>query len=127
MSDIWTPESRFRIWFEIEAHATDALAELGVVPKEAAAAIWEKGAFEVDRIDAIEAQVKHDVIAFLTNADEHVGEPARFMHQELPSSDLLDTCLAVQPARASDLPLDRSEEHPSIPQSLMRHSYTDFC
>src|SRR3546814_2026382 len=73
MSDIWTPESRFRIWFEIEAHATDALAELGVVPKEAAAAIWEKGAFEVDRIDAIEAEVKHDVIAFL-RSEEHTSE-----------------------------------------------------
>ncbi|MCM8729600.1 adenylosuccinate lyase [Hephaestia sp. GCM10023244] len=106
MSDIWTPESRFRIWFEIEAHATDALAELGVVPKEAARAIWEKGAFEVDRIDAIEAEVKHDVIAFLTNVAEHVGEPARFMHQGMTSSDVLDTCLAVQLARASDILID---------------------
>ncbi|RIA37762.1 adenylosuccinate lyase [Hephaestia caeni] len=106
MSDIWTPESRFRIWFEIEAHATDALAELGVVPKEAAKAIWEKGAFEVERIDAIEAEVKHDVIAFLTNVAEHVGEPARFMHQGMTSSDVLDTCLAVQLARASDILLD---------------------
>ena len=103
MTDIWTPETRFRIWFEIEAHATDALAELGVVPKEAAAAIWEKGAFEVDRIDAIEAEVKHDVIAFLTNVAEHVGEPARFMHQGMTSSDVLDTCLAVQLSRAADL------------------------
>jgi adenylosuccinate lyase len=103
MVKIWEPESRFQIWFEIEAHATDALAELGVVPREAAAAIWEKGAFEVDRIDAIEAEVKHDVIAFLTNVAEHVGEPARFMHQGMTSSDVLDTCLAVQLARASDL------------------------
>src|SRR5258706_2480622 len=103
MTAIWTPEARFRIWFEIEAHATDALADLGVVPKEAAAAIWEKGAFEVDRIDAIEAEVKHDVIAFLTNVAEHVGEPARFMHQGMTSSDVLDTCLAVQLGRASDL------------------------
>jgi len=103
MAAIWTPEARFRIWFEIEAHATDALAELGVVPREAAAAIWEKGAFEVERIDAIEAEVKHDVIAFLTNVAEHVGEPARFMHQGMTSSDVLDTCLAVQLARASDL------------------------
>jgi adenylosuccinate lyase len=100
---IWEPETRFRIWFEIEAHATDALAELGVVPKEAAKAIWEKGAFEVERIDAIEAEVKHDVIAFLTNVAEHVGEPARFMHQGMTSSDVLDTCLAVQLARASDI------------------------
>src|SRR3546814_7253037 len=103
MVAIWEPESKFRIWFEIEAHATDALAELGVVPKEAAAAIWEKGAFEVERIDAIEAEVKHDVIAFLTNVAEHVGEPARFMHQGMTSSDVLDTCLAVQLARASDI------------------------
>jgi adenylosuccinate lyase len=103
MVAIWTPESRFRIWFEIEAHATDALAELGVVPKEAAAAIWEKGAFEVDRIDEIERETKHDVIAFLTNVAEHVGEPARFLHQGMTSSDVLDTCLAVQLARASDI------------------------
>ena len=103
MVAIWEPESKFRIWFEIEAHATDALAELGVVPKEAAKAIWKKGAFEVDRIDAIEAEVKHDVIAFLTNVAEHVGEPARFMHQGMTSSDVLDTCLAVQLARATDI------------------------
>jgi adenylosuccinate lyase len=103
MVSIWEPETRFRIWFEIEAHATDALAELGVVPKEAAEAIWEKGAFEVERIDAIEAEVKHDVIAFLTNVAEHVGEPARFMHQGMTSSDVLDTCLAVQLVRAADL------------------------
>ena len=103
MTAIWAPETKFRIWFEIEAHATDALAELGVVPREAAQAIWEKGAFEVDRIDAIEAEVKHDVIAFLTNVAEHVGEPARFMHQGMTSSDVLDTCLAVQLARASDI------------------------
>jgi adenylosuccinate lyase len=103
MVNIWAPETKFQIWFEIEAHATDALAELGVVPKEAAAAIWEKGAFEVDRIDAIEAEVKHDVIAFLTNVAEHVGEPARFMHQGMTSSDVLDTCLAVQLARATDI------------------------
>ena len=103
MTAIWTPEARFRIWFEIEAHATDALAELGVVPKEAAAAIWERGAFQVDRIDEIERETKHDVIAFLTNVAEHVGPEARFMHQGMTSSDVLDTCLAVQLARASDL------------------------
>ena len=103
MVAIWTPEARFQIWFEIEAHATDALAELGVVPKEAAAAIWAKGAFEVERIDEIERETKHDVIAFLTNVAEHVGPEARFMHQGMTSSDVLDTCLAVQLARASDL------------------------
>ena len=103
MAAIWTPEARFRIWFEIEAHATDALAELGVVPKEAAQAIWERGRFEVERIDAIERETRHDVIAFLTNVAEHVGPEARFMHQGMTSSDVLDTCLAVQLARASDI------------------------
>src|SRR5438128_2365992 len=103
MTSIWAPETRFRIWFEIEAHAMDAMAELGVVPKEAAAAVWERGAFEVERIDAIEAEVKHDVIAFLTNVTEHVGPEARFLHQGMTSSDVLDTCLAVQLARASDI------------------------
>ena len=106
MVDIWSPQTRFRIWFEIEAHATDKLAELGVVPAEAAAAIWEKGrdaVFDVARIDAIEAEVKHDVIAFLTHLAEIVGPQARFVHQGMTSSDVLDTCLAVQLARASDL------------------------
>ncbi|MES2753068.1 MAG: adenylosuccinate lyase [Pseudomonadota bacterium] len=110
MTAIWAAETRFRIWFEIEAHATDALAELGVVPREAAAAIWEKGAFEVERIDAIERETKHDVIAFLTNVAEHVGEPARFLHQGMTSSDVLDTCLAVQLARASDILLADLDE-----------------
>ncbi|QAY75485.1 adenylosuccinate lyase [Sphingosinicella sp. BN140058] len=103
MTSIWAPETRFRIWFEIEAHALDAMAELGIVPKSAAEAVWAKGAFEVERIDAIEAEVKHDVIAFLTNVAEHVGPEARFLHQGMTSSDVLDTCLAVQLARASDL------------------------
>ena len=125
MTDIWTPESRFRIWFEIEAHATDALAELGVVPKEAAKAIWEKGAFEVERIDAIEAEVKHDVIAFLTNVAEHVGEPARFMHQGMTSSDVLDTCLAVQLARAADILLeDLDQLLAAIKHRAFEHKYT---
>ena len=106
MTAIWEPESKFQIWFEIEAHATDALAELGVVPKEAAAAIWAKGKFDVERIDEIEREVKHDVIAFLTNVAENVGEEARFMHQGMTSSDVLDTCLAVQLARASDILLE---------------------
>jgi adenylosuccinate lyase len=125
MTDIWTPETRFRIWFEIEAHATDALADLGVVPKEAAQAIWEKGAFEVERIDAIEAEVKHDVIAFLTNVAEHVGEPARFMHQGMTSSDVLDTCLAVQLARASDILLDDLDQLlAAIKRRALEHKYT---
>src|SRR3546814_4916776 len=103
MTAIWEPENRFRIWFEIEAHACDAQAELGVIPAEAAKAVWERGAFEVERIDAIEAEVKHDVIAFLTNLAEHVGPEARFVHQGMTSSDVLDTCLAVQLTRAADI------------------------
>ena len=103
MTAIWTPESKFRIWFEIEAHACDAQAELGVIPREAAKAVWERGAFEVERIDAIEAEVKHDVIAFLTNLAEHVGPEARFVHEGMTSSDVLDTCLAVQLTRAADI------------------------
>lgn len=106
MAAIWSPEARFRIWFEIEAHAADALAELGVVPKEAAAKIWELGGkaeFDIDRIDAIERDVKHDVIAFLTHLAEFIGPEARFVHQGMTSSDVLDTCLAVQLTRAADL------------------------
>ncbi|MEQ8816995.1 MAG: adenylosuccinate lyase [Thalassobaculum sp.] len=106
MAAIWAPEAKFRIWFEIEAHACDAQAELGVIPKEAAKAVWERGAFEVERIDAIEAEVKHDVIAFLTNLAEHVGPEARFVHQGMTSSDVLDTCLAVQLVRAADILID---------------------
>ena len=107
MTAIWSPETRFRIWFEIEAHATDALADLGVVPKSAAEALWRwwatNPAIDVEAIDAIEAVTKHDVIAFLTWVAEQVGDEARFMHQGMTSSDVLDTCLAVQLARASDL------------------------
>jgi adenylosuccinate lyase len=103
MANIWTDESKYQIWFEIEAHACDALAELGVIPKEAAATIWEKGKFEVSKIDEIEKVTKHDVIAFLTNVAEHVGPEARFLHQGMTSSDVLDTCLAVQLTRASDI------------------------
>jgi adenylosuccinate lyase len=106
MVDIWRPETRFRIWFEIEAHAADAMADLGIVPKQAAAAIWERGAFEVDRIDEIEREVKHDVIAFLTNVAEHVGDDARFLHQGMTSSDVLDTCFNVQLVRAADMLLE---------------------
>ena len=103
MAAIWEPENKFRIWLEIEAHACDAQAELGVIPKEAAQEVWEKGRFEVARIDEIERETKHDVIAFLTNVTEHVGEPARFLHQGMTSSDVLDTCLAVQLAQAGDI------------------------
>jgi adenylosuccinate lyase len=106
MTKIWEPENRFRIWFEIEAHATDAMAELGIVPKAAAKAVWAKGKFDIARIDEIERETKHDVIAFLTNLAEHVGEPARFVHQGMTSSDVLDTCLAVQLSQASDILLE---------------------
>ncbi|HRX36985.1 MAG TPA: adenylosuccinate lyase [Aestuariivirga sp.] len=109
MASIWEPATRFRIWFEIEAHATDALAELGVVPKEAAAKIWEMGRtaeFDVARIDEIEAVTKHDVIAFLTHLAEIVGPEARFVHQGMTSSDVLDTCFNVQLTRAADLLLE---------------------
>ncbi len=103
MVALWAPEAKFQIWFEIEAHACDAQAELGVIPKEAAAAVWDRGRFEVERIDAIEAEVKHDVIAFLTNLAEHVGPEARFVHQGMTSSDVLDTCFNLQLVRAADL------------------------
>jgi adenylosuccinate lyase len=106
MARIWAPETRFRIWFEIEAHAASAMAELGLIPKEAARTIWEKGAtakFDVARIDAIEREVKHDVIAFLTHLAEHLGPAARFVHMGLTSSDILDTAFNVQLVRAADL------------------------
>ncbi|WP_082467211.1 adenylosuccinate lyase [Sphingomonas sp. Leaf25] len=105
MSALWQPQARFRIWFEIEAHATDALADLGVVPRAAAEKIWamNDADFDVERIDEIEAETKHDVIAFLTHVSERTGPEARFLHQGMTSSDVLDTCLAVQLARASDI------------------------
>lgn len=103
MVGIWEPQTKFEIWFEIEAHACDAQAQLGVIPKEAAKAVWERGQFEIERIDEIERVTKHDVLAFLTNLGEYVGPEARFVHQGMTSSDVLDTCLAVQLTRASDL------------------------
>ena len=106
MASIWEPESKFQIWFEIEAHACDAMAELGIIPKEAARAVWERGGFDVARIDEIEREVKHDVIAFLTSLSEHVGEEARFIHQGMTSSDVLDTCFSVQLVRATDILLE---------------------
>ena len=109
MAAIWSPETRFRIWFEIEAHAADAMADLGIIPKEAAAKIWAKGKnakFDIARIDEIERETKHDVVAFLTHLAEIVGPEARFVHQGMTSSDVLDTCLNVQLVRAADL-LDR--------------------
>ncbi|MBV6656246.1 MAG: adenylosuccinate lyase [Devosiaceae bacterium] len=109
MVAIWSPETKFRIWFEIEAHACDAQAELGVIPKAAAEAVWERGGaatFNIDRIAAIERETKHDVIAFLTHLAEIVGPEARLVHQGMTSSDVLDTTLAVQLARATDILLD---------------------
>jgi adenylosuccinate lyase len=130
MTALWTPEARYRIWFEIEAHAADAMAAAGMVPPDAPAALWRwwatKPAIDVAAIDAIEAETKHDVIAFLTWVAAQVGEEARFLHQGMTSSDVLDTCLAVQLARASDLLIadidalqaalrTRAEEHKRTP------------
>ncbi|MBB3935264.1 adenylosuccinate lyase [Aureimonas phyllosphaerae] len=106
MVSVWSQETKFRIWFEIEAHACDALAEIGVIPKEAAKTIWEKGGaaqFDVDKIDEIERVTKHDVIAFLTHLAEFVGPDSRFIHQGMTSSDVLDTCFNVQLVRATDI------------------------
>tara|TARA_B100000214_G_scaffold216552_1_gene157319 strand:+ start:1326 stop:2618 length:1293 start_codon:yes stop_codon:yes gene_type:complete len=103
MTRIWEPENKFRIWFEIEAHACDAQANLGTIPEAAAKRVWERGKFDVERIDEIEAEVKHDVIAFLTNLAEYVGPEARFVHQGMTSSDVLDTCLSVQLCQAADI------------------------
>jgi adenylosuccinate lyase len=106
MTEIWSPQTRFRIWFEIEAHAADAMAKLGIVPKAAAKKIWDKGSkatFDIDRIEEIERETKHDVIAFLTHLAEIVGPEARFVHSGMTSSDVLDTCLNVQLVRAADI------------------------
>jgi adenylosuccinate lyase len=106
MADIWTPQTRFRIWFEIEAHAADAMVALGLIPAEAAKTIWDRGGkarFDIERIATIEREVKHDVIAFLTHLAEIVGPDARFIHRGLTSSDVLDTCFGVQLTRAADL------------------------
>ncbi|WP_374387618.1 adenylosuccinate lyase [Sandaracinobacter sp.] len=129
MVSIWTPEARFRIWFEIEAHATTALAKLGVVPQSAADALWAwwatNPAIDVAAIDAIEAVTKHDVIAFLTWVAEQVGEEARFMHQGMTSSDVLDTCLSVQLARATDILLaDMDALLAALKRRALEHKFT---
>ncbi|WP_353209202.1 adenylosuccinate lyase [Sphingorhabdus sp.] len=129
MVKIWEPENRFRIWFEIEAHATDALAERGVVPASAAQALWTwwntNPTIDVAAIDAIEAVTKHDVIAFLTWVAEQVGDEARFMHQGMTSSDVLDTCLAVQLTQATDLLLaDMDALLAAIKTRAMEHKFT---
>jgi adenylosuccinate lyase len=125
MTAIWSDDTRYRIWFEIEAHACDAMVTLGIIPADAAKTIWEKGTFDAARIDEIERVTKHDVIAFLTNVAEHVGPQARFMHQGMTSSDVLDTCLAVQLARASDLLLaDLDALLAAIEKRAMETKYT---
>jgi adenylosuccinate lyase len=128
MFALWSPQTRFRIWFEIEAHATTALAELGVVPKAAAETVWEKGSqatFDIARIDAIEAEVRHDVIAFLTHLAEIVGPEARFVHQGMTSSDVLDTCFNVQLSRAADLLLaDIDALLSALKRRAMEHKFT---
>ena len=127
MAAIWEPGTRLGIWLEIETLAAEAMAELGAVPWEAARDIAEKGAFEIERVDAIERDVKHDVIAFLTNVAEHVGPNARFMHQGLTSSDVLDTCLAVQLTRAADLLLaDIDSVLAALGRRAAEHKY-DVC
>jgi len=125
MVAIWEPESKFQIWLDIEIYACEAQAELGVIPQEAVDAIRDKGAFEVERIDEIERETKHDVIAFLTNVAEHVGEPARFIHQGMTSSDVLDTCLAVQLSRAADILLaDMDRMLAALKTRAMEHKNT---
>ena len=128
MADIWSPEERFKIWFEIEAHAADRLAEMGTIPKEAAAKIWKKGRdakFDVVRIDEIEAVTKHDVIAFLTHLSEIVGPEARFVHQGMTSSDVLDTCFNIQLTRAADLLIaDIDELLAALKKRALEHKNT---
>ena len=132
MTAIWSPESKYGIWLEIETLAAEAMEQLGQIPAGTSATVREKASFEVERIDEIEAEVKHDVIAFLTNVAEHVGEPARFLHKGMTSSDVLDTCLNVQLVRAADLLLvgmdrvlaalkTRAEEHKYTPKIGRSH------
>lgn len=125
MAKIWEAENRFRIWLEIETLACEAQAELGVIPKEVVPVIRAKGNFDIERIDAIEAEVKHDVIAFLTSVSEYVGPEARFIHQGMTSSDVLDTCLSVQMTQAADeLLADLDQLMESIKARAMEHKDT---
>ena len=127
-ADLWSQETKYKIWFEIEAHAATKMAELGVIPASAAEAIWIKGkdaTFDADRIDEIERTTKHDVIAFLTHVSEIVGEEARFLHQGMTSSDVLDTCLAVQLSRATDLLIaDVDRVLAALEKRAMEHKLT---
>src|ERR1700761_7946551 len=125
MTAIWEPDNRFRIWFEIEAHACDAQAKLGVIPASAAKAVWERGKWDIARIDEIERETKHDVIAFLTNLAEYVGPEARFVHQGMTSSDVLDTCLSVQLVQAADLLLkDIDDLLAALKRRALEHKMT---
>ena len=128
LTAIWSAETKYRIWFEIEAHAADAMAELGIIPKQAARTIWEKGRearFDVERIDAIERDVKHDVIAFLTHLAELVGPEARFVHQGMTSSDVLDTTFAVQLSRAADILIaDVDALREALRRRALEHKFT---
>jgi len=128
MAAIWSPQTRFRIWFEIEAHAADAMAELGMIPKDAAKKIWAKGKdakFDIARIEEIERETKHDVVAFLTHLAEIVGPQARFVHQGMTSSDVLDTCLNVQLVRAADLLIgDVDKLKAALKKRAEEHKYT---
>ena len=125
MAAIWTPESRYGIWLEIETLAAEAMEEMGQIPKGTAAAVRERAAFDPDRIDEIEREVKHDVIAFLTNVAEHVGDEARFLHMGMTSSDVLDTCLNVQLVRAADLLLTGIDRVlAALEKRAREHKYT---
>src|SRR5271157_2994173 len=125
MSRIWEPENRFRIWFDIEAYACEAQEQLGVIPQGVARTVRERGAFEIERIDEIERETHHDVIAFLTNLAEHVGPDARFVHQGMTSSDVLDTCLAVQLKEAADTLLaDLDALLAALKRRAFEHKYT---
>ncbi|RPI34203.1 MAG: adenylosuccinate lyase, partial [Hyphomicrobiaceae bacterium] len=128
MAQIWTAQARFRIWFEIEAHAAAAMAELGMIPPAAAKAVWDKGSkavFDIARIDEIEREVKHDVIAFLTHLAEHVGPEARFVHAGMTSSDVLDTCFNLQLVQAADLLLaDLDDLLAALRRRAFEHKHT---
>ncbi len=132
MAAIWEPANKFRLWFEIEAHACDAQAELGVIPVEAAKAVWEKGdkpydPARIERIDEIERETRHDVIAFLTELSEHVGDEARFVHQGMTSSDVLDTCLGLQMTQAADILLEDLDDLLTVLERRAREHKDDVC
>ena len=125
MKTIWDEENKFKIWFEIEAHAADGMANQGTIPKEAAKKIWELGKFEISRIAEIEKETKHDVIAFLTNLSEHIGPEARFLHQGMTSSDILDTALSIQMKQSSELLIEGVEKLlSSIKKRAFEHKYS---